>query len=153
MVTPRNPLLDIMHRTMENLKFVKRHATARGPYEVTQLINSFLGALAHPWETLQPHFKSISISDAEKSGWPSIRKELSTDHDPQSLADLIGFIRNGIAHGNIEFVSGSNGDIRSIRIENKEPRNRQRTWGAIVTIDDMDKFLERFVEAAEKLYK
>jgi hypothetical protein len=153
MVMPRKPLLDIMHRTMENLKFVRRHATARGPYEVTQLINSFLGALAHPWETLQPHFKSVSISDAEKGGWPSIRKELSSDDDPQTLADLIGFIRNGIAHGNIEFISGSNGDIDSIKIENKKPRTRQRTWGAIVTIDDMDNFLERFVEAAGNLHK
>ena len=150
MVTPHNPLLDMMDRTVANLEFVERHATANGPYEVTQLVNSFLGALAHPWETFQPSFNSISISDAEKSGWPSIRKELPTDRDPQSLGDLIRLIRNGVAHGNIEFISGSNDDIESIKLENKD--RSHRTWGAIVTIKDMRKFLVHFVQAAKKLH-
>jgi hypothetical protein len=35
---------------MANLEFIERHAGAGGRYEVTQLVNSFLGALAHPYE-------------------------------------------------------------------------------------------------------
>ena len=42
------PLLDIMRRSMANLAFVEAHAGPSGPYEVTQLINTFLGALTHP---------------------------------------------------------------------------------------------------------
>jgi hypothetical protein len=48
---PYEPVLDIMRRTMANLEFVEEHKSDIGPFEVTQLLNSFLGALAHPWET------------------------------------------------------------------------------------------------------
>ena len=34
---------------MGNLDFIEQHKSDDGPYEVTQLINSFLGALAHPF--------------------------------------------------------------------------------------------------------
>lgn len=54
------PVRTIMDRTMSNLKLVQRlhkEAVERGdqvdelgPFEVTQLVNSFSGALAHPWE-------------------------------------------------------------------------------------------------------
>ncbi|MGO9232577.1 MAG: hypothetical protein ACLP4V_00210 [Methylocella sp.] len=33
---------------MQCLKFVEEHAGGDGPYEVTQLVNSFLGALVRP---------------------------------------------------------------------------------------------------------
>ncbi len=60
---PNEPLRDVMRRTMKNLEFVERSATPTGPFEVTQLINSFIGALAHPWEgssTVIPTATSIS---------------------------------------------------------------------------------------------
>ena len=45
---PTEPIRDVVRRTMANLQFIEGHASARGSYEVTQLVNSFLGALAHP---------------------------------------------------------------------------------------------------------
>ena len=45
---PIEPIRDIMRGTIANLEFVETHARPNGPYEVTQLINSFLGTLAHP---------------------------------------------------------------------------------------------------------
>ena len=39
-----------------------------GPYEVTQLINSFLGALAHPWEIYRADLTTMSLSAAQKAG-------------------------------------------------------------------------------------
>jgi hypothetical protein len=71
MVMPHEPIRDIMHRTMNNLEFIEAHAAADGPYEVTQLINSFLGALAHPWETYRDDLPTISLAAAHsqlKSG-------------------------------------------------------------------------------------
>jgi hypothetical protein len=47
---PFEEVKDLMKRTMFNLRFVEEHKARNGPYEVTQLINSFLGAMAHPWE-------------------------------------------------------------------------------------------------------
>ena len=67
---PFEPVLDIMRRTMENLEFVERHANKDGPYEVTQLINSFLGALAHPWEEFQAELLQMPLADAAAKGWP-----------------------------------------------------------------------------------
>ena len=51
-----------MNRTKANLQLMNELQEKRrrdgidvekeGPYEVTQVINSFLGALVHPWEAL-----------------------------------------------------------------------------------------------------
>jgi hypothetical protein len=50
---PHEPVLDIMRRTMRNLAFIGQRVSIGDPFEVTQLINSFLGALAHPWGKLE----------------------------------------------------------------------------------------------------
>ena len=52
---------EVIRRTMFNLRFVEKHAGQDGPYEVTQLLNSFLGALAHPWEELKPQLSLVDL--------------------------------------------------------------------------------------------
>ncbi len=42
MTMPTEPIRDIMRRTMANLALIEGHKSDAGPYEVTQLINSFL---------------------------------------------------------------------------------------------------------------
>ena len=141
---PHETILDIMRRTMANLEFVQAHATSAGPYEVTQLINSFLGAMAHPWEHLREELDAITIDAAVSVGWPELHKERSSDRDPASLGDLIRLLRTGIAHGNLTFHPNGKGQIAALRIVNKD-RQGLRTWGAIVTPADMRKLLEQFV--------
>lgn len=150
MVMPSEPLRDKMRRTLANLAFVERHAEPDGPFEVTQLINSFLGALAHPWEVLQVELKGLTLVEARRLGWPVIYKELSSDREPASLGDLVRLMRNSFAHGNISFLSGSGGEIRALRIWNSQ--GSQRTWGAIVTVEDARAFLIRFSHLAEELH-
>lgn len=82
MVMPSEPVRDIMRRTMANLTFVEMNAQPDGPFEVTQLINSFLGALAHPWELLKTDLMALTLADATKRGWPAIAKERISDVDP-----------------------------------------------------------------------
>jgi hypothetical protein len=50
-MNPEQPVRDIMQWTMMNLEFIEAQPRdpRTGPFEVTQLVNSFLGALAHPW--------------------------------------------------------------------------------------------------------
>ncbi|HKH81722.1 MAG TPA: HEPN family nuclease, partial [Methylovirgula sp.] len=122
-----------------------------GPFEVTQLVNSFLGALVHPWENLRGDLNDLSISDAIVKGWPPIQRERPSDQEPTSLGDLIRLVRNGVAHGNIEFLPGPQGDIRALSIWNKDGRGR-RTWGTIISTDDMRNLLICFVTIAEELY-
>jgi hypothetical protein len=136
---------------MVNLKFIEDRKTKNGPYEVTQLINSFLGALAHPWEIFKEELKSVSLAEAESQGWPIIIKEYQQDNNPKNLGDLLRLIRNGLAHGNIEFIPDSNNEIRSIRIWNHE--RGERTWGANITVQEMRRFLDLFVDLAQELHE
>jgi hypothetical protein len=152
MVMPSEPVRDIMRRTMANLAFVEDNARPDGPFEVTQLINSFLGALAHPWEALQSELMALPLSEATERGWPALPKERETDRDPSSLGDLVRLMRNSFAHGNITFLPGAKGEIKALCVWNTHPSNRQRTWGAIVTVDDARTFLFRFAELAEEIH-
>jgi hypothetical protein len=151
MVMPTEPVRDIMRRTMKNLEFVEDHAGVNGPYEVTQLLNSFLGALAHPWESLRADFDVMPISEALDQGWPRIAKERPGDCEPESLGTLLRFMRNALAHGNMEFLPDASGDIQAIRIWNND-RGR-RNWGATITVADMRAFLTGFVALAEDLHE
>jgi hypothetical protein len=152
MVMPSEPVRDIMRRTMANLAFVENNARPVGPFEVTQLINSFLGALAHPWEVLQSELMALPLSEATERGWPAISKERATDRDPSSLGDLVRLMRNSFAHGNIAFLPGATGEIKALRVWNTRPSSGQRTWGTIVTVDDARTFLVRFAELAEEIH-
>jgi hypothetical protein len=69
---PTQPVLDVMRRTMANLKFIENHSGPNGPYEVTQLINSFLGGLAHPWEAMCEDLNALPLSEVAERGWPKI---------------------------------------------------------------------------------
>jgi hypothetical protein len=147
---PHESVRDVMRRTIQNLDFIEAHKSPHGPYEVTQLVNSFLGAMAHPWETYQMEICGRSLSEAAANGWPKITKERPRDHDPETLGELVHFMRNAIAHGNIQFLRGPAADIKAVKIWNKD-RNGVRTWGAIITVRDMRAFLRSFVGLAEEL--
>src|SRR5262249_19065212 len=147
---PYEPVLDIMRRTVANLEFVNRHATSEGPFEVTQLINSFLGALAHPWESLKEDLNLISLAEAERQGWPVPDREKQTDKVPASFGELLRYIRNSVAHGNISFLPDGRGQIAIIRIESRNKSGR-RVWGALVTPEKMTGFLKQFAALVEAL--
>jgi len=146
MTMPTHPVRDVMARTIANLDFVRAHATDDGPYEVTQLVNSFLGALAHPWERLRRDVARESIASATERGWPRLEKERPEDVEPRDLADLLRLVRNAFAHGNIEYQSENGRDITHVRIWNE--RHGRRTWGTRLDIDTLRTFLERFSEMA-----
>ena len=150
---PEEPLRDVMRRTMFNLRLIEEQATKGGPYEVTQLVNSFLGALAHPWEKFKVELAAISLSESVARGWPQIHKEFSTDKDPENLGDLLRLLRHGIAHGNIEFLPDECNKIEEIKIWNVNPHNNQRTWGTVLSDKLMHELLDRFVELAEELHE
>lgn len=148
---PSDPVRDIMRRTMANLEFVEAKATLEGPYETTQLINSFLGALAHPWEAMRPQLEEMTLTEAEGRGWPDIKKEREQDRDPANLGDLIRLMRNGLAHGNIDFFPGGDGRIAALRVWNALP-NGARSWGAVVSTADLRAFLFAFAALIEEIH-
>ncbi|KAA5595716.1 HEPN family nuclease [Blastochloris sulfoviridis] len=149
---PTKPLLDIMRRSMANLVFVEAHAGPTGPYEVTQLINTFLGALAHPFEAMRDDLMALPLTESETLGWPRIAKERPSDKDPKSLGDLVRLMRNGMAHGNIDFVSDGKAQVQALRIWNTAPSGA-RTWGAVISVSDMRRVLDLFVDLIERRHK
>jgi HEPN family protein len=145
------PVKDLMHRTMYNLKFIEDLKGPNGPYEVTQLINSFLGAMAHQWEEWRKELTEITLEQAQQEGWPVIVTDEESEDTPKSLGDLIRVMRNAIAHGNLAFVSLSQGgEIEMVDLWNRG--GGKDTWRARVHVKDLRSFLDRFFELANKLY-
>ena len=73
MTLPRyhdQPVLLLIDRTLQNLKFIDRHKRLDGPFEVTRLINSFLAVIAHPWDQLldQNKLKQVKLESKGVQG-------------------------------------------------------------------------------------
>ncbi|MCW5881413.1 MAG: hypothetical protein KIS91_10820 [Anaerolineae bacterium] len=150
-MNPSDPLYDIMHRTMFNLRYIEDRADKEGPYEVTQLINSFLGALAHPWEKYRPLLTNMSLDEARECGWPEMKKERTEDIDPPNFGELLRLVRNAFAHGNILFIPAST-SCEIARIEFWNNRGDERTWGTTLDIADLRRFLDCFVALADEIH-
>lgn len=126
-----------MHRAWKNYEFIKQHATNEGPYEVTQLLATFVLAVAHPRERkLERHMNDLRLDDAARyfglpdlgqvlyqprprpKRKPQVREE--REFDPSKyLGDQIEILRNAIAHGNITFSTSSvSEDISDVRLLN-----------------------------------
>jgi hypothetical protein len=164
---PTEPLLDLMRGTMANLRFVEEHAGPDGPFEVTQLINSFLAALVHPWEAMRNDFEDVPMGRASAEGWPAIDIEFWSDGDDKGkLNGLIRVMRNALAHGNLEFLSIDEqrnvaflrpqpAQIGAIRLWNTIGRGSSRrvTWRATIAVADMRRFLERFADLIEERHR
>ncbi|MGO9742927.1 MAG: hypothetical protein ACLPN5_15730 [Roseiarcus sp.] len=146
---PTEPLLDIVRRSIANLAFVEAHAGAEGPYQVTQPANTSLGAQAHPFEAMRDDLMALSLAESAALSWPGIDRERSGDSEPTSLGDLIRLLRHGFGHGNLEFLPDGRGQIGALRSWNTTPRGA-RTWGAVIEVDDMRRFLGLFVELIER---
>jgi hypothetical protein len=142
-----------MQRTMFNLAFIEGEKTPDGPFEVTQLVNSFLGALAHPWEKYCTDLDELPLAKASELGWPELCKEQDTDEEPKSLGEMLRLVRNGFAHGHLEYIPDSSGDIGRIRFWNENPKRKggKRTWGSVLTVEDLRRFLECFVALADEI--
>jgi HEPN pEK499 p136 len=144
---PHEPAIDLLRRTLFNLEYIEERKAPEGPFETTQLINSFLAGLAHPWERWREEISDMSIEEAERKGWPTLATGRTSDRKARTLKELIRLMRNGLAHGNIELVPRSH-EIYALHIWNV-PKNGQRDWGVTVTVNQMRQFLLRLAELFE----
>ena len=172
MTMPEETFRDLMRRTMHNLHLMDRlmvqpQGSAEPPYEFTQLINSFLGALALPRERdLNTMLRKVSVEEAQANDQFPVLDNLCFDHHgedssaicdrPENLDELIGLLRNGIAHGNMELIQDANGDIARIRIANFRTvrgGRRQMTWGTELDVRTLRQVLDSFFRIANRLYE
>ncbi len=162
---------DVMRRTKRNLEIIEElHGrglpAADGPYELTQLLNSFLGAVALPRERdLGPKLAKISIEQAEErwglprmvDNYPELPVHThGRPKKPVNLDVLLQLMRNGLMHGNIEPMTGLTGEISRISIENRCSCNHCKgapTWGTTLDVSELRRIFDTFVRVADHLYE
>lgn len=128
--------IDFAKRTLTNLKYMQNQKK-NGEYvfEVTQLINSFLGLIVFPYETYLKNANSNNIFE------PNISRELldeinsnpnkkdtyyyKNEDEKNSFKTLVHRLRNAASHRRIKCKS-KNGIICSIMLEDRNGKCRYR---------------------------
>ena len=136
---------DFAERTRKNLRVIE-HLLAGGEevYEVTQLVNSMLGLLVFPREEFVDRIPETPLSDLKRNGWP-IPKIRPGFPQVSDLKELVRYLRNAIAHFNIEFIDDGTNQIRLLRVWNIN-RMGAKTWEAELGLGDIRGLAERFTE-------
>jgi hypothetical protein len=138
---------DFALRTRANIRIIQKIQKEQPEiefFEVTQLINSLLGLLIFPQQRYIDRIPEIPLQNLEEDGWP-VPKIVGGDY-PQvkNLKELIRYLRNAIAHCNIEFISDQNKQLHGLRLWNI--RRYIITWKAELTIADIEKLTEKFID-------
>jgi HEPN pEK499 p136 len=144
----RNDALGFAIRTKKNLHYIASAFEQNADvHVVTQLVNSLLGLVVFPWERrLVEHLRSMRLDHLATKGWPTWNSTLGTC---DTLGQMIRYIRNGIAHGNICF-SSDNRKIEDVFIEiwNK-PQPPEPPWVGQIRADRLQKFCLMFATQME----
>ncbi|MDP1794369.1 MAG: HEPN family nuclease [Acidimicrobiales bacterium] len=136
---------DFAKRTLKNLDFIQAEAAASGVYPVTQLWNSLLGLIVLPSEADLESLQ-IPMSDLWSDGWPHIT---TTGREREVLRDLMVDLRNAVAHFNVEFVPGTDREIKTVTVwtrrSNREgkPIEGTRRWEGKLTVKQLDHLARR----------
>ncbi len=117
MVVYADLLRDFASRTMTNLKFIEEAAHQGGLFEVTQLVNSFLGLFVF----------------AQQSG--QMPKRLYLGGTSLSGGDY-GHFRNAISHFHIKQIT-QGGEICGLVLWDQWPDENHRNWQRKFTIDEL----------------
>ena len=132
---------DFAERTRKNLRTIEDLQAKGGEaYEVTQLVNSMLGLLVFPRERFLDQIPQTSLSDLEADGWP-VPKVVGDFPQARDLRELIRYLRNAIAHFNIEFIGEK---IQSVRVWNT--KDKRTTWKAEIGLKELRAIAERFTD-------
>jgi len=135
---------DFAKRTKHNLSLIQEHhKKGNEAYEVTQLINSCLGLLVLPQQNFIRSIPETPIDKLIDDGWiiPTVDGNYPQVKD---LNELMRYMRNAIAHCNIEFISDSEDKLKSIKIWNK---NRGKTtWAATLGLKELESLLDKFID-------
>lgn len=155
MTAYKDVIRDFAERTRENLLRVREITEQqvdlpddeRTAFEVTQLINSMLGLLVFPQQQYFDTIPETPIDDLLADGWPAIEVE-SVDPEwakpPEHLHDLMRYLRNGIAHFNVEFTE-RRGILTGMRIWNKNKKGRT-TWKAQISLEELELITDKFTK-------
>lgn len=131
---------DFVRRTLFNLKFIENQAADDGPFEVTQLINSFLLVVLQNWDDLEDQWPHLKKSQE----WP----QFVSSHEHWQPHQQVGKFRDAFAHGCFTADVDNAARIGNLRLWTCVD-GKTVDWHAIVSVTQMRKMLTCFVVAAE----
>ena len=136
---------DFATRTKTNLELVERQARRRPgtAFEVTQLVNSTLGLLVFPRERWLDRIPPTTLADLGAAGWPQITVYGAVPGN--NLRGLARYLRNAVAHCNVEFLPDDAGRIMGLRLWNTT-RDRARDWIAELRVAELRYVATKFIE-------
>jgi hypothetical protein len=142
---------DFARRTKSNLVFLESRAGDPDfeVFEVTQLVNSMLGLLVFPKEAFFRHLPPTPLSELAKKGWPAISL-LEGDPPCRDLRTLIRYLRNSVAHFNLEFTSDGH-VLTGLKVWNTTPDRTTVVWKAVLSLQDLRLLLDKFLELIENM--
>jgi len=137
---------DFAQRTRQNLDYIeKAQNDGHDVFEITQLVISVLGLLLFPKER---YFNSIprkSLDMLKEDGWPDI-KVVGDFESHKNLRELIRYLRNAIAHFNIEFISDPTYQLHGLRVWNCYKKGSPKTWEAEISFDELRTIVDKFTD-------
>jgi hypothetical protein len=145
-----NLIHDFANRTLANLDTLKRVKASgeHGPvYEVTQLVNSLLGLLVFPQQKFVEAIPQRTIAELEAEGWP-IPKVSANFQQARDLRELVRYLRNAIAHCNVEFTVNDRDEIDGISLWNEkidDNKRKQINWKAKLLVIELERIVEKFI--------
>ncbi|WP_027862593.1 HEPN family nuclease [Marmoricola sp. URHB0036] len=134
---------DFASRTLENLDHIQAQE-ALGNHDVhpvTQLWNSLLGLVVAPREREVGLIPRTPMPKMRAQGWP----KLSTleGSEPEDLRDFLRYLRNAVAHFNVEFGADDGGEIEWVEIWNRKGASGPVTWKARISVEDLEQLARR----------
>ena len=140
-----NLVRDFIERTRKNLEYIETRVQSDPEaevYEVTQLVNSLLGLIIFPKEQYFEHIPQDSLEELQKMGWviPKVSGQFAQVSD---LRQLMCYLRNSIAHSNLELISDGY-TLTGIRLWNC--RDHRKNWEVKMTIRELRDLTYRFID-------
>ena len=135
---------DFAIRTKKNLAIIEQlHKNGKEAYETTQLVNSCLGLLVFPQQHFIERIPETPMEQLIQEGWPE-PQVTGQFKQVDNLKQLIRYLRNAIAHFNIEFLGDLENQIKLLRVWNTKPNSGRKTWEAELSVDDLKKISKKF---------
>lgn len=148
-LNPRNHALGFAERTRKNLLYIENARQAGADvHEVTQLGTSLLGLVVFPKERkLDARIQGLDWAKLRADGWPQWQFVLG---GCSTLGELIGHLRNAVAHGHVTF-SSDDPDLSRVTIEvaDYKPRSSTPYWRASISGHGLREFCLKFIALIE----
>jgi hypothetical protein len=145
----RNGTREFARRSITNLDFLIAAANAgAGVHPVTQIVTALLAIVIFPWERdALDEVKNKRLPVAKAEGWPSWQMSGTRveSYAVKTIGDLIGLVRNSVAHGRVSFDSDSKRleDV-TITFMNYPDGDSNADWQATIRADHLGTFCQKF---------